>query len=1068
MRPILLEMQAFGPYAGQTSVDFSVFDEVGLFLLTGPTGAGKTTLFDAICFVLYGESSGALRPVDSLRSHHAPVDLLTEVRLSFELRGRTYRITRSPRQDRPKARGEGLTDFKGDATFEDLSGQPLGKGEDQGLVQGQAPIVGIKEVGQAIYKLLGVDAQQFRQIMMIPQGEFRQLLIAESKDREAILSNLFGTGHYELIRQKLQEESQALSIGIGDTIRANKQLISQLQSTPQLESEPFKAADLPDVKSLITALEASTQEIKQEVQQQEQALGTANDQVKKQVLVIEQAQKINQQIIEIEALKDKQETLNAEMAGMEALRQQLAINPSYREIINLSKEQDQRTLEQQALEQKMVRQTQALNQAKVHLEALTQEFLVYQGGEFEAGIQGLTTQIEAVAQALRLLASLQENAKESLSAQGTLNIKEATKGQVQKQIQAITQEWEALGPLEGMLLSQREQRFTLEAEIGKLEQSLKTWGQFQGQALNLKKDSEGLQAERALIETQKADVLGLEARWIEGKRRYHLNQAALLSGLLVPLEPCPVCGSCEHPQPAVAVEAIAPQVLTQLEDDYRSGQIALESLVYHHQKEVQRQSEALQDLTIDVAAPAQPLSHLLLAIETQQEGYQASLLQAKAALALKVSEIQATLKGAQKKEQLQADIKTLEKELMGLESETQQSLGHLEVLKTQSNSLKEAIGAQQPSTDSAWTLGEEVSWSRLAADLKTLQTQKSANLNSQLNLKSELQKRLSAAEATCQSDSSIKDHFQAQLIETNQYLSELKTRMSQGLDPLKPMTLQEIGEKHLEDGAVNTYRKELEAFDRQLTGVQTQLEVLRSAVGQSTNQALEPLTEALQVCESTRDHLMGSVNDLKRLLENHERIHRGLLENNLQSEALMARYQEVAHLSDVTSGKNPKNLTLERFVLTRYMDAILEKANGKLLGLTEGRFYLVRTEDANRKGKQAGLELAAFDAYTGSTRHVKTLSGGETFKASLALALGLSEVVEAHAGGVRLDTLLIDEGFGTLDSESLDQAINCLMDLQATGRLVGIISHVPELKERIGAKILVVPTQEGSTIKTLV
>lgn len=1101
MRPILLEMQAFGPYAKQTAVDFSVFDEVGLFLLTGPTGAGKTTLFDAICFVLYGESSGALRPVDSLRSHHAPVDLLTEVRLTFELRGRTYRVTRSPKQDKPKARGEGFTEFKGDATFEFLTGQGQGQNQGQGDSQdgqpsakGAEPIVGIKEVGQAIYKLLGVDAGQFRQIMMIPQGEFRQLLIAESKDREAILSNLFGTGHYELIRQKLQEESQQLKSGIDDTLRANKQLISQLESTADLDVIPFKTADMPDVKSLLSALADAAELTTSQLTQQEGALVQANETVKEQVRAIEQAQKINQQLAELETLKADQEALNEQAGTVAAKRHQLSVNPAYRETLNLLAQTQQRTQEQENLKQKSHQQAELLKAAIVHADGLSQRYASYEGPSFDAWEQGLRSEIEAVAQAQRDLASLQRNAMESLSVEKALRSKEGALKEKQGRITELQVESEALGPLDAMALKAQEQRFDLETQLGKIEQTLKAWGQYHGQGMSLKSEQARLIRDGESIPEQKGQVRDLEVHWLEGKRRYHLSQAALLSGLLVPHQPCPVCGSTEHPQPAVAVEAIALEELEQLEQGYRRAQSALESVVYLHQKDAQRLRDAIAALGMEVAAfSLQPLaepsvaqlaeqdpspltselaaSHLaaiLQAIECQQAGYQSSLQEAKEALKQQALKIEETKQGLAKRDDLQIGISQLESETSELKAETQQAMGQLDALKAQGSALAMAIEAQQVKTGSRWSLGDQGTWQGLADYLQSLQRDKTQSLTTKLDEKSSLQKSMAQAVSAQESHLSIKVHLEAQLSETQTILNGLEASYLKALEALQPMTCEDIKAAHLDDSVVRAYRQDIEGFDRKWTAVETQSEILQKAVGQSAYEDLEPLKQALAGCESTRDHLMHAVNDLSRLLDNYDRIHRGLKENYELTETLMTRYQEVAHLSEVTSGKNPKNLTLERFVLTRYMDAILEKANAKLLGLTEGRFYLVRTEDANRKGKQAGLELEAFDAYTGSTRHVKALSGGETFKASLALALGLSEVVEAHAGGIRLDTLLIDEGFGTLDSESLDQAINCLMDLQASGRLVGIISHVPELKERIGAKILVLPSQEGSTVKTVV
>lgn len=867
MLPVKLTLSAFGPYAGVEEIDFSVFGNSGLYLISGSTGAGKTTIFDGIVYALYGSLSGSARKPEMLRSEYADPKTRTWVRLTFKVHGKEYTIQRSPEYVRPKERGQGMVTQKQTAE--------LIRPDDD------VPLTRTSEVNAFIKELIGLDRDQFGQVALIAQGDFLRLLLATTKERSEIFRTIFDTQIYQSLEQRLWDQAR-------EALRHLDQLEENRDSLVDsfLGYEPEDGFDPSEFQIWMEKEEKKQAELEQQSQ----------------------------------AMQKQSRELSVVIGRLEE---------------NLK--QEQKRQEARASLQKW---TPLLHQARE-----TRALLEAQSGQMDEKalcIQELSREMEEARRRQQLekqISTLEQNCQKDLNLRQSLQNDSAV---LQKQCEALRNEADSLSQLE-LQVQQLKQNESALQEVRQLEADCR---QKEEQAAEAQKTYRRLSAvhESAAAEAGRARRLFLDA------------QAGILAETLQEGMPCPVCGSLEHPAPA----SRAPEV-----PDY-SDLEALES----------RQADALQKAQEASSQCARLLSFAEAARkELQQERGRLPEGITDASLKEQRRHLKASL---DRRKKLQDDLQKKQKEMQEKQKELQDLQVHLE------DSQKQLASAQGL-------------YSGLSKNRRTSSLEEASQMKARLE--QEIQK----------------------------WKSDKKLWEGKERDAAEQI--------HKADGILQMNREELPA------SLPQHLEESRRR-----QQALqEKLSETLQKLQLGYARLDGNRRTWKSLQD--------VLEELPEAEN---RAAQLDNLSKTFMGSlnGQAKIPLETWIQMAFFDRILERANLRFLKMSQGQYELVRAQEKGGRGK-AGLDLNVLDHFAGQTRSVKSLSGGESFLASLSLALGLSDEIQSRAGGMRVDTLFVDEGFGSLDEESLAKAIEALQSLAGAQKLVGIISHVPSLKTQIDWQIRV-------------
>ncbi|NMD69244.1 SMC family ATPase [Bacillus sp. DNRA2] len=1037
MKPIHLMMQAFGPYAGKEEIDFSLLGNRTMFVISGKTGAGKTTIFDGISYAIYGKASGEDRNGPELRSHFAQEDDPTEVALDFTLRGKRYYIWRSPQQQKKKKSGDGFTTINAKAELYEY--------DENGSKQLLA--ANVRDVDERIKELMLIDSNQFRQILMIPQGEFRKLLISDSKDKEVILQRLFHTEMYKRIEEKLKEEATELKRTVEKQIETRNQTIRGIQVLVNEELKEYLAADsvndtliLPLLIEEINVQRTKLAEIKVETDSKQVERDNLQQSIYEAELIVKQLNTKQELLIKKTQLEGQQDHY-AKIEKTVELGQKATILAKQEEIcthlkteldeaqkaakelqINVDKLNTLVIQHKEQLEQEKAREPER-QEASDYVNRLQQmKEDVYSFAKLEATVQQLDNQLSTAKQERQI---------------NDENINKANGNFVKLQVEKSLIDEGQITYLENkrkieLLGAEIEQFQKYEVLFGRIEKSKPIVAQakqhFENAVLRLA-DA------KALVEE-------LEQKWLQ-------SQAAILASTLTEGDACPVCGSPHHPQPALHREDLVPS-----QEDLKAAksQVSVleaekgkaESNLYQYQSGQSTLIQSLTELKAEIGENRpdfteesfEPLKNMI-------QAEQADLKEKQQQLQAKINQLSSIMKQMdlteKQKQQYSEKMKQLTELIHQLTIEHTQNRTTLERMVDQIPEELRTIQAYEAAVKAAvaknaelQTRFEKVSQDYLKArESFATETARLETVNSQVTTttaKLELERAAFLEKLTKQGFATYNDY-------------EVAKKSEQELKNLSDM--------------LRAYREEL----RSVTDRYHELEELLKDVKAPD---LDMLTEAFADLKQQLSMLQEQYTSLFMQKRTNEEIFDKVNAINQQLKELEDRYKLIGHLHEIAKGQNTYRITFERFVLASFLDDILTQANARLTKMTSGRYQLLRKTDRSKGAGQSGLELLVFDQYTGQERHVKTLSGGESFKAALALALGLAEVVQAYAGGVSLETMFIDEGFGTLDPESLDQAIESLIDIQSSGRLVGIISHVPELKERIDARLEVFATQTGS------
>lgn len=1017
MKPLKLEMSAFGPYAGIQVIDFRDLQDRTFFLIHGRTGSGKTTILDAICFALYGDTSGKERDGKEMRCHQSSANLPTTVKFDFSVGSQLYRICRSPQQERPRRKGSGVVAEPAQATLWRRKSEA--NENDDGIVLASQP----GKVTEEVERLLNLRSDQFRQVIMLPQGQFRQLLIAESAQRERILEALFKTEIYRRIEEALKEAARDIKQKWADARTRVSVLLDQAGVESQESLEERKLFLEGQLKATGRNLQEARQKYADAVAQLRSAqLAQAK------LVEFEEAQKAHALFLDSKNavdIKRRQLTRAQAAATVSPLessfkQRQLEVADARLKIAGLAEQCE--ALKNKAEE---ARKTLVLEEArKGQLEQLRLE---------QSRIEELFGKVQQLTDAQLKLTKLEEEegqiikAKESLARQMQVLEKNlAAKNEAWKVAEAKAASLEA----SRLKLESAEKRAAMREALDDCCDRLKEaiW-QSQSTQNSLDKSEQELLAERRRLEQ-------LESAWKEG-------QAAILAANLVAGQPCVVCGSTEHPAPATTAMELP-------------GEVHIEesrALIAH--------LDSLKEKTLKELASCQnTMSGLQAQVQTMTEALEDDAFVDRSELASRCKQNRLELEDAQKNVLLSKQLRHEFSELESAITQIKQDLTAVEERLSGQQTAKAHLSAtvSERSANVPKDLVDQQSISTKLAELNKLVADFELSLKKARLVANTAEQELAACQAALTSTSEHEAQAQERLrlaeYEFAQNLLDSGFARQEDFQAAK-LSAAEIanldGEISVHDNNLAAAVQRLERAQQAALGIQpvnlAELEDISRLLQEQVESFVREESQQRadwQRMESLLADLSSAINDLRQLDR---------------------EYGSVGRLSQIATGDNERKLTFQRFVLSALLDEVLWSASERLLVMSQGRYRLQRLTGVLDMRKAGGLELEVFDAFTGTTRSVTTLSGGESFLASLSCALGLADVVQSYAGGTHLDTIFIDEGFGSLDPESLDFALRALKDLQNNGRLVGIISHVPELRERIDARLEVYTDAHGSAAR---
>ena len=928
MRPLRLTLSAFGPYAAETTLDLEKLGRGGLYLITGDTGAGKTTIFDAITYALYDHSSSGIREGSMLRCKYADDKTPTFVELEFEVHGVRYTVRRNPEYQRPKARGEGMTTEKADATLTYPDDRP--------------PVTKAKDVTAAVQEIIGLDYNQFSQIVLIAQGQFTKLLNASTEERSRIFRKLFRTQRYAQLQERLQAEASAL----------NQQRTAQNAKLDSLLGGLQFSPEDPDAEAL-RALCAQTVP--------ETALALLD------ALTARQAA----------ALEEVGTALQATEAQLDTVQQQLGA-----------------AAQAQRLAQQLAARQAELAAAKPALDAARAEAGRHAGDA--AQLDALTAQVTQAQSALAAYDTLDALCRQQTEAQDAARLAAAQAHKRRTQLDSLNAalaaaetELAALADADTRLLALQTRSAQLAQRgeaLAKLEQRL---ADCQRQAKTAHKAQESYRTAAAAQDEARARRDALERAFLDA-------QAGLLAESLTEGAPCPVCGSTHHPArallphtaPTQAQVEAARQAAAEADRQAQNASAAAQSALAaanEAKTSLRRDAETLLPERFTAPEGTVPLTFALMtnvlaeenaALQTAQTDCKAQCRQADA--------------DCRRKAQLEADRQAKTRQRPTLEQAAAEADRSAAAQNASADALEGQIAERRAALPYSRRADAQAALDKLEADRSALRTGMDT-----------AQRKLKQAEQTVAAAEAAVEALTAQ---------------------------QTAAQKELP-------ARSAEELTAQQTALTAARETLRSREKQLSAQLLPNRKTAVQYRAAT---------EARQTLE--------------------SRWQWVSALAATAGGTltSKQKIKLEAYIQMNYLDRILRYANTRLMQMTAGQYELERIGAENQRS-QSGLDLGVIDHYNGTRRSVKTLSGGESFKASLALALGLSDEVQSSAGGIRLDTLFLDEGFGSLDEESLELAIRVLSGLTEGDRLVGIISHVGALKDRIDRQVVVHKARTGGS-----
>ncbi|PEF73276.1 exonuclease [Bacillus pseudomycoides] len=1020
MRPLQLIMTAFGPYKQREVIDFSDLGDHRIFAISGNTGAGKTTIFDAICYVLYGEASGEERSDTSmLRSQFADDNIYTSVELTFQLKGKQYEIKR---QLGHKKQGNKTVTGHAVELYEVIGDEKV-------------PCVDrfhVTDVNKKVEDLIGLSKHQFSQIVMLPQGEFRKLLTSETENKEEILRRIFKTDRYKLMRELLDQKRKQWKDVLQEKQKERELYFRNVFKLPVRDDsllETLVQQEHVNTHQVVEALEQEKNCYEAEVEQLQAQQTLQTQQLKKAEDRFHTAKSINEKFKDLQQKQEKQAVLQANREQIETEEQRFKLAEQAKRLLPFEQWYEEAVQSEQNAEQ-------LLKQISVKKEKTVKEFeLAYEKYEELKGKESVREEGKKTVQRLEelqpIIASLAE--KKSKLQQAELQSGKLKEGiqKFEKQLEGqISQKQQIAGELQQLEVA-------LEQYVAKVEEltNMREDAKVLKQAYDVWQEKQKYEQEKE-VANQKMEVAvkayeEMEHRWLN-------EQAGMLALHLHEGESCPVCGSIDHPKKATERgDSIDEKQLNEL----REKKTVAEKL--HVQVEEKWNFYRLQyEQVIDEVVKRGYRSEEL--VETYR-----TLVQNGKQLAAEVN----TLKESEeKRKQLALSVKGLEEKVEELqkqkrEAEVMQHRTEMECMQLRTSYEHDQQKTHEDlQTLEAWKkqFDQAVSTLRfMEEEWKKVQEAYQYWQNENIRIQAEYDGALKQV-------SHAKEKQEETLL---RFTTELEEGGFIDQQAYKEAKLTDVEMKHLHE-QIQEYYSSLEVLAKQIEELVNELSGKEWTDITALEEQMKELGIQLDITKEKRQRAQSAVAYITDLHENIRRIDEQIHEEE-------KAFQELVDLYEVMKGDNESRISFERYILIEYLEQIVQIANERLRKLSNGQFYLKRSERVEKRNRQSGLGLDVYDAYTGQTRDVKTLSGGEKFNASLCLALGMADVIQAYEGGISIETMFIDEGFGSLDEESLTKAIDALIDLQKSGRFIGVISHVQELKNAMPAVLEVTKQKNG-------
>ncbi|HHZ5407184.1 MULTISPECIES: AAA family ATPase [Bacillus cereus group] len=1020
MRPIQLIMTAFGPYKQKEVIDFDDLGEHRIFAISGNTGAGKTTIFDAICYVLYGEASGEERSDTSmLRSQFADDNVYTSVELTFQLKGKRYEIKR---QLGHKKQGNKTITGHAVELYEVIDEEKV-------------PAVDrfhVTDVNKKVEDLIGLSKHQFSQIVMLPQGEFRKLLTSETENKEEILRRIFKTDRYKLMRELLDQKRKQWKDVLQEKQKERELYFRNVFKLPIRDGallETLVEQEHVNTHQVVEALEQETAVYKVEVEQLQVEQDVQTKQLKDAETLFHAAKSVNEKFIDLQQKNEKYNTLQENRTVIEMKETFFKRAEQAKRLLPFEQWHEEAMQNEQKAESLLKQIIAKKENIMNNFELAQKKYEVVKNKEPER--ENAKKLVQRLEELQPIIASLAEK---------QLNLQNA-----EMQIGKLK---ESMQNLDRQLEEHTNQKQLMSGELQQLEQALEQYVDKVEELTNMREDAKVLkQAYDVWQEKQKFEQekevayskMQLAVNAYENmERRWLSEQAGILALHLHDGESCPVCGSTNHPKKATeqsgAIDEnelndlrdkknIAEKLHVQIEEKWNFYHLQYEQVI----EEVKKRAYHSEELVETYSALVQKGKQLATEVNT-----------------LKASE-ETRKQTAVKIKSVEEKVDALQKQKREVETEQHRIEMDCMQLRTSYEHDKKSI-PENLQTVQAW----KVQFDQAMHELRLMEDE---------------WKKVQEAYQHWQNENI---RIQAeQEGATNQFESaklkkeETFTRFMKELEQSGFTDQSTYKEAKLSDAEMEMIQKEIQSYYSSLEVLAKQIEELHAELKDKEYMDITALGEHikeleinLDIIKEKRQRAQNAVTYISDLHENIRRIDEQIHEEE-------KAFQELVDLYEVMKGDNESRISFERYILIEYLEQIVQIANERLRKLSNGQFYLKRSERVEKRNRQSGLGLDVYDAYTGQTRDVKTLSGGEKFNASLCLALGMADVIQAYEGGISIETMFIDEGFGSLDEESLTKAVDALIDLQKSGRFIGVISHVQELKNAMPAVLEVTKQKDG-------
>nr|WP_159723726.1 SMC family ATPase [Enterococcus sp. CSURQ0835] len=1029
MLPKKIVLENFGPFLHET-VDFTLLNELPLFLIGGKTGAGKTTIFDAITYALFGEPSGGVRSVNEFRSTFANSHEATRVLFVFEHQGRTYQIERSPKQRLAKKRSPGFTEKAAKVQFTIFD-----EGKEARAYSKE------KAVAEAVRELLHLNKKQFQQIVMLPQGEFRNFLIAPSSEKEILLRNLFGTESYRAFTEQLKTKKQELDSQCQQVTQKIQQCLEQL---------PFETG--ATIAESITVAQTSLADQEAAVVTQQENLDQQKVQLEKKRAAVAAAERLAEKFKAHAIAQQALAALKEELPAIEALKDQITESKKIARLQPLAERLQQltQTCETLAEQQKMMTaQLKEVAEKRTDWEQAEATFATHapawqekrdQQQQLEQLLPAILQQAQLTQQQTQLNEQIETETVQLTALQQAADAGEKTQRLLKQEVETRPV-WQARLDQERDFAHQLNELQSEADQIYQLKETEST------QQIQLAVLIEQIAATSNQLTTQEKDYRKVKSQWAA-------LEITRLSQALLPGEPCPVCGSTEHPAPAQQAE-FTPQELNAL------------------QIQVERLETTIQQLAVKKAAAEKQVQQAQTSFEQQQELRYTRQKE----FSFAVIAFRDQLADFYSESEQVPDLERLAQFIQQKTQETETKLDQLTQtaaeLKTQEAELVENRRQQTALTATLQAATNDCS--ELKGKLAALQervgqltaTEAKAHL-------AELTTELTRYEQQLETHRQLGQQLEYEQIRQQTTLQQLEQQLAQTqteqANSQKKLT-EELAANQIARSQLNAYEPnelaeseaQLENFTQRYAIFQDRVAQLAQELADQTPPELSTLQAQLTAHVSAVEANQQAVIRQATQLAEQQKIVQQVTRLQQDNESQLAKLAELTQLFQTFNGDNPQKISLERYVLQWYLAEVLQSANQQLASLTNGRYQFELNQATGSYKGQTGLEINLFDDNAGASRSAHSLSGGESFIAALALALGLAEVIQTQAGGVAIDALFIDEGFGSLDEEALQMAIDALEGIENKGRMIGIISHVRELKERIPQQILVNTSGTGQS-----